>query len=100
MLIDLEGLTAQSFSSELGQLFTAHTVPNPVQLTLHNVIEGRAAVGGFRTPFTLVFTSPLSVLLLEAHYRLSSPSGRDYEMYLAPLAATSDGQRHYQALFN
>ncbi|MBV7585309.1 hypothetical protein KW851_20935 [Pseudomonas sp. PDM33] len=100
MLIDLQGLTAQAFGSELGQVFTAHTVPDPVQLTLHNVIEGREVGNGFRTPFTLIFTTPMNVLLLEAQYRLSSPSGRDYELYLAPLAATVGGQRHYQALFN
>lgn len=100
MLVEIQGLTAQEFSTELGQVFTAHTVPDPVQLTLHNVIEGRAVGGGFRTPFALIFTTPMSVLLLEAHYRLSSTSGRDYELYLAPLPATGDGQRHYQALFN
>ncbi|MGP0172271.1 DUF6916 family protein [Pseudomonas sp. NCHU5208] len=100
MLIDTQGLTARSFNAEIGQLFTAETVPDPVQLTLHRLVEGGVANNGYRTPFSLIFTTPMNVLLLEAQYRLKSASGREYMLYLSPIASPGDGLRHYQAQFN
>ncbi|OWJ91715.1 hypothetical protein B6S59_24360 [Pseudomonas sp. A46] len=100
MFIETQGLTATMFASEVGQVFTAETVPEPVQLTLLKLVEGRAAAGGFRTPFSLIFTTPMSVLLLESQYRLKSASGREYLLHLSPMVSPLDGQRHYQAQFN
>ena len=100
MFIETQGLTAKMFASEVGQVFTAETVPEPVQLTLLRLVEGSAPNPGFRTPFSLIFTTPMSVLLLEAQYRLKSASGKEYLLHLSPIGSPLDGQRHYQAQFN
>lgn len=100
MFIETQGLTAKMFASEVGQVFTAETVPDPVQLTLLRVVEGNLPNPGFRTPFSLVFTTPMSVLLLDAQYRLKSASGREYLLHLSPIVSPLDGLRHYQAQFN
>lgn len=100
MLIDTQGLTARAFNAEVGQSFTAETVPDPVQLTLHRLVEGAVTGNGHRTPFSLIFTTPMNVLLLEAQYRLKSASGREYMLYLSPIVSPGDGLRHYQAQFN
>lgn len=100
MFIDTQSLTARAFNTEVGQLFTAETVPDPVQLTLHKLVEGAVTRNGHRTPFSLIFTTPMNVLLLEAQYRLKSASGREYLLYLSPLVSPGDGLRHYQAQFN
>lgn len=100
MLIDTQHLTAQVFSTEVGQVFTAETVPDPVQLTLHRLVQGAVADTAHRAPFSLFFTTPMNVLLLEAQYRLKSASGREYMLYLSPIAPPGDGLRHYQAQFN
>ena len=42
----------------------------------------------------------MSVLLLEAQYRLKSASGKEYLLHLSPIVSPLDGQRHYQAQFN
>lgn len=100
MFIETQSLTAPMFTSEIGQVFTAETVPEPVQLTLLNVVEGNLSAAGFRRPFSLVFTTPLQVLLLEAQYRLKSASGREYLLHLSPIVSPAGGLRHYQAQFN
>lgn len=100
MLIDTQNLTAQTFKAEVGQVFTAETVPDPVQLKLHKLIQGAMANTAHRAPFSLIFTTPMNVLLLEAQYRLKSTSGREYMLYLSPIVSPGDGLRHYQAQFN
>ena len=100
MLIDTQDLTARSFNAEIGKSFTAETVPDPVQLTLHRLVEGVMTSSGYRTPFSLIFTTPMNVLLLEAQYRLKSASGQEYLLYLSPIVSPRDGLRHYQAQFN
>ncbi|WP_110690926.1 DUF6916 family protein [Salinicola endophyticus] len=100
MLIDTQGLTAEAFNAEIGQVFTAETVPDPVQLTLHKLVEGTGTNGGHRQPFALIFTSPMNVMLLEAQYRLKSASGLEYLLYLSQIVSPGDGLRHYQAQFN
>lgn len=100
MFIDTQDLTAQAFNTEVGQVFTAETVPDPVQLTLHRLVQGPVASTAHRTPFSLIFTTPMHVLLMDAQYRLKSASGREYMFYLSPIASPGDGLRHYQAQFN
>ena len=100
MFLDTQNLTARDFQHEIGQVFTAETVPEPVELTLLNVTQGPASRNEFRPPFTLHFTSQINVLLLEAQYSLKSASGRQYMIYLSPLAPQGSTLRHYQAHFN
>lgn len=100
MFIETQSLTAHMFRSEIGQVFTAETVPEPVQLSLLQVVEGNVVAAGFRHPFTLVFTSPLQVLLLEAQYRIKNASGREYLLHLSPIVSPVGHLRHYQAQFN
>ena len=100
MFIETQSLTAQMFTSEIGQVFIAETVPEPVQLTLLQIVEGKVAATGFRRPFSLIFTTPPQVLLLEAQYRMQSESGREYLLHLSPIVSPADGLRHYQAQFN
>jgi hypothetical protein len=100
MFIETQSLTAQMFTAEIGQVFTAETVPEPVELTLLQIVKGNLAAPGFRRPFTLIFTTPLQVLLLEAQYRMKSASGREYLLHLNPIVSPGGGLRHYQAQFN
>lgn len=100
MFIDTQDLTARVFNAEIGQVFTAETIPDPVQLRLHKLVEGKEANSSRRTPFSLIFTTPMNVLLLEAQYRLKSASGREYMLYLSPIVSPGGDLRHYQAQFN
>lgn len=100
MFIETQSLTAQMFTSEVGQVFTAETVPETVELTLLNMVEGKPIAAGLRRPFSLIFTTPVQVLLLEAQYRLKSASGREYLLHLSPIVSPAGGLRHYQAQFN
>lgn len=99
MEILLENIAPVDFSSSIGQEFTALTVPQPVTLTLKRIDIG-SPNPGFRTPFTLTFTSDWSVMLLEAQYRLVAPDHREYLFHLVPDAAVSAQQRVYMAYFN
>lgn len=100
MTFDSQTLTALLFQSEVGHTFIAQTVPEPVELQLLRVVEGRRTSTDFRSPFSLIFTSPWSVLLMEAQYLLKSASGREYMLHLCPIVSPPGGLRHYQASFN
>jgi len=93
-------LTVESFRSEVGNIFTADTVPKPVKLRLVRMKEGVPGLRDFRIPFSLIFATPRDTLLLEGLYDFKSESGREFrQVMLSPIQSTGPMQE-YQAVFN
>ena len=93
-------LTAADFEPHLGKAFVVDAQPKPVEIRLERIEHGRYDTGLTRHSFTLIFTSPWSVLLVSALYRMQPADGRPIEVFLIPTQTAPGLQRYYHAVFN
>ena len=93
-------LTAADFEPHVGKAFVVDAQPKPVEIRLERIEHGRYDTGLMRHPFTLVFTSPWTVLLVSAVYRMQPADGRPIEVFLIPTQTAPGLQRFYHAVFN
>jgi hypothetical protein len=93
-------LTAQTFKSEVGNVFTADTVPKPINLQLTRLHEGKPTLKDFRVPFSLIFGTPRDTLLIEGFYDLRSQSGHQFKQIMLTPVISVGPYQEYQAIFN
>jgi len=93
-------LTAADFEPYLGKIFLVDAQPKPLEIRLERiaVLPGDAAM--MRQPFTLIFTSPWSELLIAANYRMQPSGGGPFEFVLTPTQTAPGERRYYHAAFN
>ncbi|MBF0138437.1 MAG: hypothetical protein H7833_01900 [Magnetococcus sp. DMHC-1] len=94
-----DSLTIGMISSEVGNVFIAHSAPKPIKIRLCKVVEHKIMSKEFRVPFTLIFESPKNVFLVEGNYYLTSESGKMYVMHVTPIVSPGKKQ-FYQAMYN
>jgi hypothetical protein len=93
-------LTIETFRSEVGNVFTVDTVPEPVKIKLLRLKEGVPTLKDFRVPFSLIFGTPRHTLLVEGVYDMKSESGREFrQIMMAPIQGTGPMQE-YQVIHN
>ena len=93
-------LSAADFEPHVGETFLVEAQPQPVEIRLEKILHGRFDTGLTRPPFTLIFTSPWTVLLVSALYRMQPNGGRPIEVFLVPTQTAPGQQRYYHAVFN
>ena len=96
-LMDLEKLTAGSFSPRMQDKFTVASAPVPLDLVLTEVEEFGPAPSG-RNAFSLRFLGPVQPILPQAIYRLENAAMGPLEIFLVPLGPHQGGMR-YEAVF-
>lgn len=92
-------LTPEDFQPWVGKKVRVNTLPEPVEITLSR-IEVRPRLIGIdtRQPFSLFFTAPLSVYLLDTAYQFDCGRGGPHEFVIQQLMPSAT-HRHYQAVF-
>ena len=86
------------FAGNLHTRFHVHTGPETtVELELIELSEGRAIPG--HEAFLLIFRSPLDAFLGQGMVSMAHDAIGDFELFIVPIAQTSDGFL-YEAVFN
>ena len=67
---------------------------------LDELRRGRGEPWMVREPFALVFSTPWTVLLLEAQYQMQPIGGKPVPVYLIPTQSPPGDRRLYHAAFN
>ena len=99
-MVQMRLLTPEDFQPWVGKQVRVNTEPKPIELTLER-IERKARLPNpidFREPFSLFFSAPFDVYLLDTHYEFDFGRGGPYTIVISQLQPT-DGRRHYQAVF-
>lgn len=93
-------LTPEDFQPWVGKKVRVNTLPEPVELTLAR-IEVRPKLIGIdtRQPFSLFFTAPLAVYLLDMEYEFDCGRGGPHGIHIQQLFP-SPTHRNYQAVFS
>lgn len=91
--------TAEDFEPWLGRKVQVNAEPNPIELTLDR-IERTPPLPGLsqREPFSLFFTAPLNVFLLDTAYEFDCGTGGPHMITISQMPPMN-GLRHYQAVF-
>lgn len=94
-------LSLETFSPAVGTAFLAETEAGAVSLVLAEVTTREQYVpdapDGWR-PFTLSFTGPPEPFLDQRTYRLTNDATGPVDVFVVPVARTTDGFR-YEAVF-
>lgn len=93
-------LTVDDFKPHSGETYRVDATPEPIGIHLDAVQVGIAPNWVEREPFTLQFSTPWDVLLVEGNYRMKSPRGDLVELYLIPTQTAPGPRRHYHSVFN
>ncbi len=93
-------LTIDDFRPFVGEAFAVHATPEPIGILLDKVTPQPGADWLPREPFSLVFSTPWSTLLVEGAYRMKSPRGDLVEVYIIPTQTMPGPRRLYHAVFN
>lgn len=93
-------LTSADFEPHVGKVFQVDAQPKPVEIRLEKIEQGRYDTGLTRPPFVLIFSSPWTVLLVSALYRMRPTGGRPVEVFLIPTQTAAGDRRYYHAVFN
>lgn len=93
-------LTPEDFQPWVGKKVRVNTLPEPVELTLAR-IEVRPKLIGIdtRQPFSLFFTAPLAVYLLDMEYEFDCGRGGPHGIHIQQLFP-GPTHRNYQAVFS
>ena len=97
---DLKLLTAGDFEPFIGQTFRVEASPEALEIQLDAVERRPRLTWMLREPFTLLFSTPSSVLLEEGSYRMQPEGGEPLDIYVIPIQELSSDRRAYQAVFN
>jgi hypothetical protein len=92
-------LTPADFEPLIGGDFIADATPEPINIRLDEVARRATFNPAFREPFTLIFSTPWSTLLIEGNYRLRTPRGNSIELFLNPTLTPPGERRFYHAVF-
>lgn len=95
--MNLETLTAESFSLRMEERFALSIPEGPIELTLTELEEFGPAAGG-RNAFSIRFIGPPRPVLPQAIYRLENEVTGPLDVFLVPLGPNSGGMR-YEAVF-
>ena len=95
--MDLEKLTAGSFSDRMQDKFTLSSAAGPLDLVLTELEEFGPAPSG-RNAFSIRFIGPPRPILPQAIYRLDNAAMGALEIFLVPLGPHQGGMR-YEAVF-
>ena len=96
-LLGLEGLTAASFASRVGEQFKLDEAHGSHELTL---VECESLGQSLqREAFSLTFLGPADPVLAQQIYRMRNPELGALEIFLVPIGADASGTR-YEAAFN
>jgi hypothetical protein len=93
-------LSAGDFAPYVGKSYRVGTKPEPIDIRLERIIAKPMEDGRLREPFILVFSSPWSVLLVEAEYRMQPEGGAPVQMHIIPTQTPPSDRRFYHAIFN
>lgn len=96
----LKLLTAEEVEPFVGLLFRVEAAPEAIDLQLDAVERRPKQDWMLREPFTLIFSTPMGVLLQEGSYRMQPEGGEPLEMHIMPIQAPFSDRRLYQAVFN
>jgi hypothetical protein len=97
MGVDLLELTADSFEPHRGSTFVLDGAQGPVFLVLASVTR-RAAVPGFRAPFSLEFHLPRGSSQQQAIHTLTHATLGTVDIFLVPIQPSPTHAR-YEAVF-
>ncbi len=92
-------MTAEDFEPWVGRMVTVAAEPEPVAIQLLRVVRKLGSPLMLRAPFSLIFSSPLDVLLVDGIYSMKCGSRGPYDVFIVPVLSLP-GQRHYEAVFN
>lgn len=93
-------LTMEHFLPHVGQTYRVQAAPEPVDIRLDEVRRSPKAVWMPRDPFSLVFSTPWNVLLVEASYAMQPHGGDPITLHLIPSLSVPGDRRFYHAVFN
>ena len=93
-------LTVDDFMPHVGSTYRVEAVPQLVDIRLDEVLRRPRGRWMAREPFLLVFSSPWTVLLVAAHYRMRPEGGQPVAVYLIPSQSALSPRRLYHAVFN
>lgn len=93
-------LKPEDFESWVGRKVRINTLPASIEVTLDRIERRPAFAAGldFREPFSLFFTSPMDVYLLDATYEFDCGRGGPHNILITQLAPLRN-MRNYQAVF-
>jgi hypothetical protein len=98
-MTDLAVITAEDFERWATQPFLVHlSTGGRLPVDVAGVKRQRLPGGSAREPFSVLFTAPLDVPLVQNIHRLEHPEAGVLEMLLVPLQP-EDGHALYQAVF-
>jgi hypothetical protein len=94
-------LGPEEFQPWVGRKVQVNTLPEPTEVRLDRIeLSPRLGSGlDFRQPFTLFFSSPLKVYLLDMGYEFDCGRGGPHTIVISQLPPLAD-MRIYQAIFN
>jgi hypothetical protein len=93
-------LTAADFEPHVGKIFVVDAQPKPLEIRLERIATLPDDTAVTRQPFTLIFTSPWSEMLIPAVYRMQPSDGGPFEFFLTPTQTGPGERRYYHAMFN
>lgn len=93
-------LTPEDFQPWVGKKVRVNTLPEPVEVTLDRIQVHAPLVGiDTRQPFSLFFSAPLAVYLLDMEYEFDCGRGGPHGICIQQLFPSAT-HRHYQAVFS
>jgi hypothetical protein len=92
-------LTAEVFEPWIGRPFVVATDPEPVSIQLLRVNRRLGPKFALRTPFSLIFRTPMDIFLVDGIYMIRCESCGPHEIFLSPVLSPP-GERLYEAAFN
>lgn len=90
----------EDFLPHVGRNLRVEATPAPVEMRLDEILRRPVASWMAREPFLLVLSTPLTVMLLDATYRMRLPNGAEFEFYLSQTQTAPLPRRLYHAVFN
>lgn len=92
-------LIAEDFEPWVGRHFAVDADPEPVSIQLTRIDRRAASRFAVRAPFSLIFSTPMDILLVDGIYKLRCGRFGPHEVFLAPVLSPQR-QRLYEAVFN
>lgn len=92
-------LVVEDFAPHVGAAFRVDATPAAVDLRLERIDRYPPNALDLREPFTLIFSTPVSALLVAATYRMRAPDGREVAIDLIPTQSAPGERRLYHAVF-
>lgn len=93
-------LTVDDFLPHVGGSYSVEAAPEPIDIRLDEVLRRPRPAWMAREPFLLVFSTPWTVLLVDATYRMSPEGGQPVELHLIPTQTMAGERRFYHSVFN